>query len=90
MYSHGFFLLILCLVVGIDAQSSTVTLISTQTVTETTVTVFNTRTICVVYMNASVLCRRRRQFWVDHPIILSFDDDDDDLDQLLQPQAVLR
>jgi hypothetical protein len=46
-----------------------------------------TTTVCVSFVNATSSCRRRRNFWIDVPVILSLDDD---ISDILEPSAVVR
>ena len=85
------------LVVSIDAnqrqarQVSTVTKTSTKTTTSFTTITLTTRTICGNYINATTACRRKRQFWIDRPIVLALDEElDPFVDQILNPSLVLR
>ena len=85
-FAHSVLLLSL-LVVAVYAnrqvrQLPTVTL--TKTITTSTTT---TTTVCVSFVNATSSCRRRRNFWIDVPVILSLDDD---ISDILEPSAVVR
>ena len=91
------FILLALLVVSIDAnqrqarQVSTVTKTSTKTTTSFTTITLTTRTICGNYLNATTACRRKRQFWIDRPIVLALDEElDPFVDQILNPSLVLR
>ena len=44
---------------------------------------------CAKLVNITGACRRRRGKWIEEPIIMSFDEGMDDLDQLLSPSAPL-
>ena len=68
-------------------QLPTVTLTKTITTSTTTTATVPTTTVCVSYVNATSSCRRRRNFWIDVPVILSLDDD---ITDILEPSAVVR
>ena len=57
---------------------------SVQVVTATFV--ITTKSICASLVNVTGACQRRRRGVVDRPVILSFDDDDDQLD-ILRPSS---
>ena len=92
--------LLLCLVlvlnVVVDGQSNesrTSTITKTKfvkSVTTTTVTE-PSKAVCATFVNASTACRRRRQVWIDVPIILALDGDmGDQMEMLLNPSKVLK
>jgi hypothetical protein len=90
-------ILLALLVVSIDAnqrqarQVSTVTRKSTKTTTSFTTITLTTRTICGNYINATTACRRKRQFWIDRPLVLALDEELDPLiEQIFNPSPVLR
>ena len=91
------FILLALLAVSIEANQRQARQVSTVTRTSTTVTTkFNTvtsttRTVCVNYVNATSACRRKRQFWIDTPIVLALDEELDPFaQQFLNPSPVLR
>lgn len=71
-------------------QVSTVTRTSTTVTTKFSTVTSTTRTVCVNYVNATSACRRKRQFWIDTPIVLALDEELDPFaQQFLQPSPVL-
>ena len=69
-------------------QLVTVTETSTQTVTQTEVA----ELVCAKLVNVTGSCQVRRGKWKvgDEPIVMTFDDGLDFVDQLIQPTATLR
>ena len=59
----------------------------TMTVTETSteVRMSTTRMLCAKMVNATGFCRRRRGKWLVEPLVLTFDEDMDVVDRLLDP-----
>jgi len=71
-------------------QVSTVTRTSITTTTSFSTVTSTTRTVCVNYVNATSACRRKRQFWIDTPIVLALDEELDPFaQQFLNPSPVL-
>jgi hypothetical protein len=62
----------------------------TQTSTETSTITLSTIGLCAQLVNVTGACRRRRGVWIEDPIILSFDDDMDDIDGPLSATSTLR
>ena len=62
----------------------------TQTSTETSTITSSTIGLCAQLVNVTGACRRRRGVWVEDPIILSFDDDMDEIDGPLSATSTLR
>ena len=60
------------------------------TIRTTTTATIRTSTVCAKLVNVTAACRRRKGFLIDEPIILTFDDDMDDLDDLLKSTEPLR
>ena len=74
-----------------DVRASTITSTKTVTTTATSTSFIPTTTVCVSLVNATAACRRRRNHWIDVPIVLALDDDSDDfLETYFNPSAVLR
>ena len=72
-------------------QVSTVTRTSTTKITKFTTVKATTRTVCVKLVNATSACRRKRQFWIDTPVVLGLDDELDAFaQQFLKPSPVVR
>ena len=65
-----------------------VTETQTQTVTQTVSSVSVDVSICAKIVNITGPCIRRRGRWIHEPSVLTFDDEMDDVDQLLHPTAV--
>jgi len=89
--------LLALLVAGIDArerkprQVSTVTRTTTTTSTQLSTITSTTRTVCVKLVNATSACRRKRQFWIDTPVVLALDEEMDSFaQQFLNPSPVMR
>lgn len=62
----------------------------TQTSTVTALVTSSTVGLCAKLVNVTGPCRLRRGMWVDDPIVLSFDDDMDSIDDALSPSKTLR
>ena len=62
----------------------------TETSTETSTITSSTVGLCAQLVNVTGACRRRRGVWVEDPIILSFDDDMDEIDGPLSASTTLR
>lgn len=62
----------------------------TQTSTITALITSSTVGLCAKLVNVTGACRLRRGMWVDDPIVLSFDDDMDSIDEALSPSKTLR
>jgi hypothetical protein len=73
--------LFLLLFAAAEAQvpSTPITEVVLATVTSTISVTSTVSTVCMVLVNASDPCRRKRNMWSDKAIILAFDDSDDDL-----------
>ena len=73
---------------GVQAQATT-TLTETRFVTQTSMT--SADVTCAKVVNVTGICRRRRGFKLDTPIVLIFDETMDiDLEQPLSPTQTLR
>jgi hypothetical protein len=90
------FILLALLAVSIEAKKghkykSTVTRTTTTTTTTFSTVKSTTRTVCVNYVNATSACRRKRQFWIDTPVVLALDEEMDSFaQQFLNPSPVMR
>jgi len=62
----------------------------TQTSTVTALVTSSTVGLCAKLVNVTGPCRLRRGMWVDDPIVLSFDDDMDSIDEAFSPSKTLR
>lgn len=62
----------------------------TETSTLTSITSLSTIGLCAKLVNVTGSCRHRRGLWVEDPIVMSFDDDMDAIDEALLPTATLR
>lgn len=62
----------------------------TQTSTVTALVTSSTVGLCAQLVNVTGPCRLRRGMWVDDPIVLSFDDDMDSIDDALSPSKTLK
>jgi len=60
------------------------------TIWTTTTATVRTTTMCAKLVNVTAACHRRRGFLIDEPIILTFDEDMEELDDLLKPTESLR
>ena len=67
-----------------DSRQLTVYITSAATVTQT----IEMSELCAKLVNISGACRRRRGRWLEEPIVMSFDDNMDVIDQLLVPRPV--
>ena len=56
--------------------------------TTTTTTTVSTSTICAKLVNVTGACVRVRNTWVNEPIVLSFDEDVDEIDKLFLPPSL--
>ncbi len=61
-----------------------------RTSTITALVTSSTVGLCAKLVNVTGACRLRRGMWVDDPIVLSFDDDMDSIDDVLSPSKTLR
>ena len=64
--------------------------IVTRTSTVNALVVSTTVGLCAKLVNVTGPCRLRRGLWVDDPVVLSFDDDVDLIDDALSPNRTLR
>ena len=64
--------------------------IVTRRSTVTAVVVSSTVGLCAQLVNVTGPCRLRRGMWVDDPIVLSFDEEMDSIDDALSPSKTLR
>jgi hypothetical protein len=64
--------------------------ILTRTSTITALVVSSTVALCAQLVNVTGPCRLRRGLWIDDPIVLSFDDDMDTIDEAFSPSQTLR
>jgi hypothetical protein len=73
--------LFLLLFAASEAQlpSTPVTEVVLATITSTIFETSTVSTVCVVLVNASDPCRRKRNMWDEKAIVMAFDDSDDDL-----------
>jgi hypothetical protein len=62
----------------------------TRTSTVTTLVVSSTVGLCAQLVNVTGPCRLRRGIWVDDPIVLSFDDEMEFIDETFSPSRTLR
>ena len=69
---------------GRQIQLLTVTITSASTVTQT----IQLSEVCAKTVNVTGACRRRRARWLEEPIVMTFDDNMDVVDQLLIPRTV--
>ncbi|EFX82073.1 hypothetical protein DAPPUDRAFT_101458 [Daphnia pulex] len=60
-----------------------------RTTTITAAVISSTVGLCAKLVNVTGACRIRRGLWVDDPIVLSFDDDMDSIDEALSPSRTL-
>ncbi|XP_046642694.1 uncharacterized protein LOC124327741 [Daphnia pulicaria] len=60
-----------------------------RTTTITAAVISSTVGLCAKLVNVTGACRLRRGMWVDDPIVLSFDDDMDSIDDALSPSKTL-
>lgn len=62
----------------------------TQTSTVTALITSSTVGLCAKLVNVTGACRLRRGLWVEDPIVLSFEDDMDSIDEALSPSKTFR
>lgn len=60
------------------------------TISTTTTATVRTSTVCAKLVNVTAACRRRKGLLIDEPIILTFDEDMEELDDLLKPTEPLQ
>nr|CAH0101948.1 unnamed protein product [Daphnia galeata] len=89
MECHLLFTLLVSLVIfiGVEAQKTTT---STFTFTQTSTVSVTNNFVCAKLVNVTGVCRRRRGFLIDDPVILSFDEEiDESIDDVLHPGQFL-
>ena len=68
--------------------AATLTVTEFRTITQTITT--STSCVCGKLVNVTGACRRRRGMWQDEPIVMTFDEGLDFVDEMLSPTATLK
>jgi hypothetical protein len=68
--------------------AATLTVTEFRTITQTITT--STSSVCGKLVNVTGACRRRRGMWQDEPVVMTFDEGLDFVDEMLSPTATLK